>query len=67
MIEETGATNVGLFFENYESSSLPTIGSIQKLNMEMEFNNGGPNVDNVAELNFLKELILLMRQPLSMD
>ncbi|WED43642.1 calcium-binding protein [Legionella cardiaca] len=52
MIEGTGATNVGLFFEEYSAETPPTINSIQKLNMEMEFNSGGPNLDNVAELNF---------------
>ncbi|KTD49410.1 structural toxin protein RtxA [Legionella rubrilucens] len=51
MIEGTGATNVGLFV--YNSAGLPaTSNDIQKINLQMQFNNAGPNIDNVATLDF---------------
>ncbi|OCH97407.1 hypothetical protein A8135_14685 [Legionella jamestowniensis] len=52
MIEGTGQTNVGLFYEAYTAENAPTLSGIQKVNLEMEFNDQGPNVDNVAELDF---------------
>lgn len=52
MIEGTGQTNVGLFYEAYTAENAPTLSGIQKVNLEMEFNDHGPNVDNVAELDF---------------
>ncbi|CEK10325.1 beta strand repeat-containing protein [Legionella hackeliae] len=52
MIEGTGATNVGLFFEEYPAGATPTLSGIQKVTMDMEFNSGGPNIDNVATVDF---------------
>ncbi|KTD25488.1 structural toxin protein RtxA [Legionella lansingensis] len=52
MIEGTGQTNVGIAYEAYPPNALPTSAQIQKINLQMEFNNTGPNADNVAQLNF---------------
>lgn len=51
MIEGTGSTQVGLLV--YNSAGLPaTANDVQKITLQMQFNNAGPNIDNVATLDF---------------
>ncbi|VEG90114.1 hypothetical protein [Legionella spiritensis] len=52
MIEGTGETNVSFAFQDANPDNLPNGGQIQKLSLDMEFNNAGPNIDNVATLDF---------------